>query len=256
MPGPIDGGKLTRVFKRGRSTATGAAGGVHGPLAFPYPMFSYEASYRNMTVYSDRPIPVAIEPVLQSVENRLEKSPINDPSLQHRVFICNSNRLFALFANSEYRVGGKNYTWLNRNIFLRRSHIGRNRLVSPSGNEVPGERTLAYFVAHEITHSLEVNYLGRYSYFKLPAWKREGYADFVAKGGDFDSPKELAAFQRDDREMDPVRSGLYLRYQLLVTYVMDQKRISAQVLLTQRFDRATLESELRAMSGGSVGGNH
>jgi hypothetical protein len=224
-------------------------------LAFPYPMFSYAASYRNITVYSDRPIPAAINPVLHTVENRLDKSPLNDPSLRHRVFICNSNRLFALFANSDYRVGGKNYVWLSRNIFLRQAHIDHDRLVGPSGNEVPGERTLAYFVAHEITHSLEVNYLGRSAYFKLPAWKREGYADLVAKDGDFDFPQKLAAFQRGDREMDPARSGLYLRYQLLVTYVMDKKQVSAQTLLAQPFDQEALERELHAIGAESMGGN-
>ena len=226
-----------------------------GLLAFPYPMFSYEAHYRNIAIYSDRPISAAINPILQTVEDRLEKSPLNDPLLHHRVFICNNNRLFAFFTSSDYRVGGENYAWLNRNIFLRESHIDHNRLVGPSGNEVPGERTLAYFLAHEITHSLEANYLGRYGYFRLPAWKREGYADFVAKGGAFDFPSQLAAFQRGDPEMDPARSGLYLRYHLMVSYLMDQKRVSARTLLTRRFEQQALERDLRAISGGPPGGN-
>jgi hypothetical protein len=89
-----------------------------------------------------------------------------------------------------------------------RSHIEQKRLISPTGTEVPGERTLAYFMAHEITHSLEVRLLGRYAYIRLPAWKREGHADYVARNSDFIFRERLAAFQNDAWEMDPKRSGL------------------------------------------------
>jgi len=217
-----------------------------GLLAFPYPLFSYQASFQNIAVYSDQPIPGAIGPVLRTVEDRLSRSALNDPALQHRVFLCNSNRLFAFFTNFNHRAGGVNYAWLNRNIFLRRSNIDNDRLVGPSGKEVPGERTLDYFVGHEITHSLEVNTVGRYRYLRLPAWKREGYADYIGKGAHFNFADQVAAFRRGAWEMDPARSGLYLRYQLLVTYVMDQKGASAQTLLTQPFDESALENELRA----------
>ena len=33
-------------------------------LAAPYPLFAYHASYGNITVYSDRPIPSQITPIL------------------------------------------------------------------------------------------------------------------------------------------------------------------------------------------------
>src|ERR671936_645148 len=38
--------------------------------------------------------------------------------------------------------------------FLRGAAVEDNRLISPSGTAVPGERTLDYFVAHELTHEL------------------------------------------------------------------------------------------------------
>jgi hypothetical protein len=216
-------------------------------LAFPYTFFSYEAKYKNITVYSDRPISPALPSVLSLVEERLRKSPLNDPGLEHRIFICNDNRRFALFTNLKYRVGGVNYEWLTRNIFLRGANIDRNRLIGPSGREVPGERTLAYFMAHEITHSLVSKHLGRYAYWRLPAWKQEGYADYVARDGDFHFREQLAAFQRDAREMDPTRSGLYLRYQLLVTYLLEIKGITLEALLTRAFNQTSLEQEIRGM---------
>ena len=44
--------------------------------------------------------------------------------------------------------------------------------------------------------------------------------------------------------MDPRRSGLYLRYQLLVTYLLDGKGISVRELLSREFDAARLAEEI------------
>jgi hypothetical protein len=213
-------------------------------LAAPYPLFAYHASYQNITVYSDQPLPPEITPIIEDAEARIAKSPLNDPTLEHRIFICSTSARFAFFANYNYRVGGITYTWLNRNIFLRPANIKDNRLIGYSGREVPGERTLAYFFAHEIGHSLEENYLGRIGYSRFPTWKQEGYADVVAKAGDFDFDKELAAFRANSPELDPLKSGLYLRYHLLCAWLLDRKHVTPQTLLESPFDGPSLEREL------------
>lgn len=214
-------------------------------LAAPDPLFAYHASYQNITVYSDQPIPREITPVLEDAESRLAKSPLNDPALRHRIFICSTQARFAFFANYNYRVGGINYALLNRNIFLRPANIKDNRLIGYSGREVPGERTLAYFMAHEIGHSLEENYLGRVGYARLATWKQEGYADVIGKGGDFDFDKNLAAFRANAPELDPQRSGLYLRYQLLFEHAMRARHLTPRALLDRPIEESALERELR-----------
>jgi hypothetical protein len=216
-------------------------------IAFPYPIFSHAFHFENITVYSDQSISPALLPILNDVQARLRRSPLNDPTLQHRVFICNKGWLFTFLANADYRAGGVNKTWLNQNIFLRRSDIEKNRLISPSGREVPGERTLAYFITHEIAHSLEVHLLGRYAYIRLPAWKREGYADYVARDSGFVFAKRLAAFQNNAPEMDPQRSGLYLRYQLFVSYLLNVVHITPEEMLTDSFAETALDHMLRAL---------
>ena len=47
--------------------------------------------------------------------------------------------------------------------------------------------------------------------------------------------------------MDSHGSGLYRRYNLLVSYVMDIKGVSVQAMLKESLDQAALERELRAM---------
>ena len=224
------------------------AGGLYVILlAFPYPLFPYIERFHDITIYSDRPISPNLRFVVDSVRERLRKSPLNDESLHHRIFICNSDWRFILFTNRDYHAAGVNQAWLNRNIFLRRSDTEHNRLIAPSGKAVPGERTLAYYITHEIVHSLEVQFLGRWSYLQLPAWKREGYADYVAKDPNFISAERLAALRTNAPEMNPRRSGLYLRHHLLVAYLLDVQRMDAATMLTQPLSETLLERQLRKM---------
>jgi hypothetical protein len=54
--------------------------------------------------------------------------------------------------------------------------------------------------------------------------------------------------RRGARELNPQRSGLYLRYQLGVTYLLESKGVPPGELLTRPFDRTTLEQERREMN--------
>jgi hypothetical protein len=48
-------------------------------------------------------------------------------------------------------------------------------------------------------------------------------------------------------EMDPNRSGLYLRYQLFVAYVLDREKLTPQQMLAGRISEARLDHQLRSM---------
>ena len=186
-------------------------------MLFPYPFFRHEAHAKNVAVYSDRSISPALLPLLADVEQRPQRSPLDDPRLQHRVFIGNSTWLFAFFANTDSHVGDVNRAWLNQYILLQRAEIQRNRLIGPSGTEVPGERTLVYFI------------------------------DYVARDRGFVFGEQLPAYQRSAHEMNPKRAGLYLRYQLSVTYLLDQEHLTPQEMLTGRIAEPAIDQRLRAM---------
>src|SRR4029077_9807876 len=110
---------------------------------------------------------------------------------------------------------GVNYYPFTTNVFMRNSIIDENALIGPSGNRASGERTLDYFIAHEITHTLTGQAIGKLAYAVLPEWKREGYADYVAKQSAFDYEEAKRAFLANDPKMVPATSGLYLHYNLL-----------------------------------------
>ncbi len=125
-------------------------------------------------------------------------------------------------------------------------HFDANCLVGYSGKETTGPRTLSCYIAHEIMHTLLARRLGIVNQWRLPDWKNEGYSDLVAKGGDFDYEQAREQLRRGDRELDPKRPGLYLRYHLLVAYLLDHKGISLDDLLSRDFDPARLEAEILA----------
>ena len=215
-----------------------------GLLIFPDLFFAYKLRHGRLVIRSDEPIPTSAATVLQDAESRLAGSPLYQPSAERRIYICNHGWRFLLFANIRHRVGGLTYPPLTNNIFLRASRFDVNRLIGPSGNEVPGERTLSYFIAHELAHTLIADRLGAVRYWTLPVWKNEGYSDYLAKGSGFDYEAAVRALRRRDAEMDPHRSGLYLRYHLVVACLLDKKGISVQELFERDFDAIGVEREL------------
>jgi hypothetical protein len=218
-------------------------------LCHPGLFFRYTFTRGGITLFSDEPIPPdSAGRVLEEVERRLAQSPLATPQrLQDlRIYICNRRWRFALFANYRHRVGGLTYTPLTDNVFLRAVRFDANRLIGPSGRETPGERTLVYFMAHELTHVLVGRELGLVKYSQLPRWKNDGYADLIGKGGDFDYERVREQFRRKDRELDPDRSGPYLRYHLLVAYLLGHRGVSVHDLLNREFDPASIEEEILA----------
>ena len=220
-------------------------------LCHPGLFFTYSYTRGNITLRSDRPIPEkAAAIVIDDAAARLSRSRLRDSKpRQSTIYLCNDLWRFTLFANTRYRVGGLTYPPLTDNIFLRPTRIEANRLISPTGKDVPGDRTLSYYIAHEITHTDIAHDIGAIRYVRLPDWVDEGYCDYIAKGTDFSYDKAIAAMKRDEPEMDYKRSGLYLRYHLRVAHLLDHREISVARLFSAQFDPLEIEREILEGSG-------
>jgi hypothetical protein len=222
-------------------------------LSHPGLFFKHTLTRGNITLCSDEPIPAdSAGEVLDDVRKRLRRAPLfhQTTARQRTIYICNRNWRFVLFANFRHHVGGLTYAPLTDNIFLRAVHFDANRLVGMSGREVPGKRTLSYFIAHEITHTLVADELGAAGFWKLPTWINEGYADYVAKGADFSYEQATGQLRRADREMSPELSGLYLRYHLVVAHLLDEEGVSVTDLLNGEYEPAQIEKEILAGHSG------
>jgi hypothetical protein len=215
-------------------------------LCFPQPFFRTSVSANNLVLYSDQSFSSEEgKRVLETVEAKLVRSPLYSAEQHHTAFICNARWRQRLFFNRKYGVGGVNYSPFTSNVFLRDALIGENRLIGPSGNQVPGDRTLDYFITHEITHTLTAQAIGWLDFYRLPEWVREGYADYVAKGDAFNYDEARRAFLAETPEMDRWKSGLYLRYHLLVAHLLDKQHWSVQRLLEEPPEQQSVEAAVR-----------
>lgn len=218
-------------------------------LCFPQPFFRSSVSANNLRLYSDQPIDTAAgEQVLKLVEAKLSASPLYSPEQRHHIYICNARWRQRLFFNRVYGVAGVNYYPFTTNVFMRDAIIEENCLIGPRGNRVPGDRTLDYFIAHEIAHSLTGQAIGGYDYHRLPQWVREGYADYIGKGAAFNYDEARQAFLAGAPEMDWEKSGLYWRFHLLVAHLLDKQQWSVQRLLEEPIDQQAVEDAIRAAS--------
>ena len=219
----------------------------------PRALFPYSVRMHRLVLNSDEPLnEIGSDRVLTLVEAKLTKSPLERGSYDHEIFICNAGWRQRLFFGFSFGVGGVAHPFTH-SVFFRSALLDENRLISPHGRPVPGDRTLDYFIVHEITHDLTRAAVGTRRYLLLPKWVREGYADYVGKGGTFRYDEEVEEFLTGDPKMDPEKSGLYSRHQLLVTYLPDRQHWSVERLLKESPSQETVERKI-ADSVSQVGG--
>jgi len=217
-----------------------------GVLCAPQPLFAWSISSQNLTLYADRPFaPAAGARVLELAQAKLTASPLYAGE-HHNVFVCSAPWRRVLLFNHNYKVGGVSYPWLTGNVFLRDAHIEDNRLLDSRGQPVSADRSLDYFIAHEVTHAMTGRVLGALDYARLPEWIREGYADYVGKGRAFDYDAAAQLYLDRAPAMDRWRSGLYLRYHLLVAYELDKQHWTVPRLLGSRLEQAAAERAIEA----------
>ena len=161
----------------------------------PQPLFPHVLRGDAVALHSRMPPPPGATEVLRDVEQRLARSPIYRRNRVYDVFLCDSATLYDLFAFPHRGTGGETFFWLGNNSFIRPARFEENRLIGPSGRDVPGERSLAYFLAHEVVHAMMADAVGTWRYFRLERWQQDGYADYVAKGGAFDFAGRLRGFR-------------------------------------------------------------
>jgi len=223
--------------------------GAAGSLLLRHPsfLFPYSCDEGDLALYSDRPFTVEeARPVLAQVRARLRTSPWYRVGRRDAVFVCNSAWRRRVFCLGNLRAGGLNYAPLTTNVFLSGARIGANRLVSPNGWVVDDERTLCYFIAHEIAHSLTCERLGAWRFFRLPDWLREGYADYVGRGSVYARPGAGAAFLAEAPEMNFPTIAPYLRYNLMLGFCVEQEGRSLDAVSAEAEERTAVEARLRA----------
>jgi hypothetical protein len=212
----------------------------------PQPLFAYTLQRGNLVLHARRPLPPEATPMLDDALGRVSRSPLYDAARTHDIFLCDTSGLYSFFSLWNHRSGGITHTWAGGNAFIRPADVRRGRVIGASGVEKGGARTLAYYVAHEVTHAMSADRAGRRRFGRLPAFQTEGYADYVAFARPVDLRRGRADLEANTCDMSTSCSGHYDRYRLLVGYLLQQRHLTVDELLSRPLDRREIEGQLEA----------
>lgn len=210
-------------------------------LIFPQPLFAHEVSYKNFKVYSREPLDDSVYAVLDKVEARLATSEINTPEVKPRVFLVNGFRLYSFL--SLYVGGnsfGKGYPLLpTENVFVNKSDAARDLVFRNASTN--SERSLSGVIAHEVTHFLVRKRFGYWRNLTMPAWKKEGYAEYVAGGSTLPYETGVALWKQNPADGTGYQ---YFKYYMLVKYLLEHDRLSVDQMFDRDFDVPSLEQRV------------
>ena len=233
--------KKNKLYRTARYLLLGFAAVYMFLLCYPQVLFAHHVTYKNFTVYSREPLDQNIYAVLDKVEATLAKSQINDPQVKPRIFLTNSQRLYSVLS---LYIGANSFgkgmpVLANSNVFINAADVSKDLVFrqSPEYNS----RSLSGVVSHEITHLLVREKFGYVRNLTMPAWKKEGYAEYVAGGPTLDY---ATGVQRWKANPGNDAGYQYFKYYSLVKYLLDTEKLSVEDLFNTDFDRSALEAKV------------
>ena len=212
-------------------------------LLQPALFFSWARDGASILVRSDEPIPDSAAGVIARAEARIRQSPLFDPTRRYPVYVCNTRWRWNYF--SGFNDQGRAFaTAMGRVVFTRPARWDTSQLLGPDGSD--GPRSLDVYIAHEVTHLMVLEHLGVMANRRLPAWLREGYAEYVARRDTFDYDSARARLLAGDEEFVTRRSDPYLKYVLLIAHLLDREGLDVSTLLNHPPDADEVEARVRA----------
>lgn len=157
---------------------------LRAPAALAFP---YQQRIGNTVIYADEPIAPNIWRVLSRADHLLQASPINISGIDRQIVLTNGGwrwKLLALNTNAAIALRRP----FSDVLIFNRSDVAADRVTN--GAPIGGTRTLSGAIAHETVHMLVARHLGELRALRLPSWKQEGYADYIAKETSIDPRDE------------------------------------------------------------------
>lgn len=151
-------------------------------LAHPEPLFSYSASFSNITFYSRSPISPQVASIASAVAQRLATSELYDPALRQRVFIVDRPWLWNLLNGPYRRAIARNVEFGNA-ILIPKLDVSQQLITHFDGRSAGAVAILT----HEAVHTLVERRIGVLRLWRLQWWQKEGYAEYVASRGGTES---------------------------------------------------------------------
>lgn len=206
--------------------------------AYPYAVFPHSITYQNISLHSDRPLPVESTDVIRKAAALVQASEITSPERKEHVFVSSERWKAWLFLPS--RKSFASSIPLTDFAFVADADIRLN--ISRSGESDAGPRTLSSVIAHEITHGLIRERIGLVNEIRMPKWIKEGYCDYISRESSFpeDEGRRLLLAGKDN----PSKSFEYFVYRQMVRHLIEDRGMRFQDLtaISQDGDSAKAET--------------
>jgi hypothetical protein len=213
----------------------------------PQFLFKYKLTENKLSLYSDEPISGNAKNILNEVQSKLLKSQIYNSKKTYKIFLCNNSNRFKLFSlrNDYQQIGGFCRPYLSTNVFITKSNVNDNSIFNSYGDEIPAPRTLSYVITHELTHVITGKKVGAISDLQLPAWINEGYSEYIAQTSfHYDETLEMLKSGMLEESFE-FKSYYYDKYHLLISYLLDVKKVKIEDILHGMYIKSEVEKELK-----------
>ncbi|WP_174298422.1 hypothetical protein, partial [Sphingomonas bacterium] len=159
--------------------ATIAVTMLAGPVLVPEALaFPFHRNVGGVRLWSEAPIPLAIDKVLARADALVRASQIDGPKTGRRIFLTDGGWRWHWLALGADGAFGLTRPLLEA-VIVNRSDVAADRV--SNGASIGGTRSLSGVIAHERTHGLIRARYGLVAERTMPLWVREGYPDFVAR---------------------------------------------------------------------------
>lgn len=193
---------------------------LYAPAALAFPHY---AEIGTTKVYSTEPILSVLKQQIARADRLLAQSPLYEPGLRRTLVLTDGGWRWRVMS-----LGHSDTVALRRPfsslLLFNRSDIATDRMFI---GRTPVVRSLSGTIAHESVHVLTARRFGELRLAMMPHWKREGYADYMAR-----EPNLSADDERDLGARAPEAIVLkYLQGRRRVSDALDRKGQSVDQLL-------------------------
>lgn len=225
-------------------------------LAFPAPLFAHRQEFDEFTIYAQHPITDRYDQTIAETRTRIAAMENARPGARCRIFLCDSEKLYALFAFLTRRTANSlaiGMSWLG-NVYVNQTKVQRFAAANHLGiRHCRFEGNLAEVIAHEVVHFNLVKSLGYRRALRLPVWKSEGYAEYQANlavtrvdiAYDFSERIELWLDEQAWGGKDSFARRLF-GWHLLVEFLAEVKVMGLEDLTQEAVTEASARRELLA----------
>ena len=193
----------------------------------PAIFFGSSYTYKNLTLYTHDPLKEPPDKLLASVDEKISADEFHDAGQKFEIYLTGGSLEYAFLAPSCTDKFACAHPVTDK-VFVAMPDIDKNLAYPPGGGGIG--RDLAGVIVHEVAKVQLKNKLGSLTYFQLPEWKKEGYAEHIAM-----ETHEINSsdFCRAGSGEDPALP--YLENRLIVELVTAEDRISYPALMNENY---------------------